>query len=93
MDASSDEIVDEGSGDEHLTTRSHFFTETLGDGWLEVEPGIYLQRDEASELNRASEPEQTLDRALSGAAQPGDDDEGEAEQHEKRGRRLRRLHR
>jgi hypothetical protein len=90
-DASSDGVVDESSEDEHVATRSHFFTRSLGDGWLEVEPGIYLQRSEVSE-RQAHEPEETLDDALSGALQPEDDDQ-HAEHDEANGRLRRWLHR
>lgn len=92
-DASPDGVVDEGSDDEHIATRSHFFTRTLGDGWLEVEPGIYLQRDEAAERNHASEQDQTLHDALSGALQSEDDEPGDAEHDEANGRLRRWLHR
>jgi hypothetical protein len=89
-DASSDEILDESSEGEPVATRAHFFSRTLGDGWVEVEPGIYLERGD-SEL-RASEPDETLDDALAGALQPGGG-EPDADHDEASGRLRRWLHR
>ena len=92
MDASSDGVIDEGSAGEHDPSRSHFFSRELGDGWVEVEPGIYLERGELSELTPTADQDETLDEALSGALQP-DDDEREAEHEDGSGRLRRWLHR
>ena len=92
-DASSDGVIDESSEDELDVTRSHFFGRTLGDGWVEVEPGIYLERDEVSEVSAAGEHDDTLDDALSGALPSDDDHEGDAEHDEANGRLRRWLHR
>jgi len=91
-EASSDGVIDERSDGEHEVSRSHFFSRTLGDGWVEVEPGIYLERGEYSELTVAAEQEETLGDALSGALQPGEP-EGDAEHDEASGRLRRWLHR
>ena len=90
-DASSDGSVGESSESEPVVARSHFFSRTLGDGWVEIEPGIYLERGEVDEL-RATTEEETLDDALSGALQPEDERE-HAEQDEESGRLRRWLHR
>lgn len=92
-EASSDGVIDEGSEGEHVATRSHFFSRTLGDGWVEVEPGIYLERGEADELSQAPEPEETLDHALSGALPSDDGHRPDAEHDEASGRLRRWLHR
>lgn len=93
-DASSDGVIDESSEDEHVTTRAHFFSRTLGDAWLEVEPGIYLQRGEVSEREqRAVEAEENLGAALSGALPPGADSADDDGHDEASGRLRRWLHR
>ena len=91
-DASSDDVIDESSDGEQEASRSHFFSRTLGDGWVEVEPGIYLERDELDELSHTSMQGETLDDALSGALQP-DDLDGDPEHDETNGRLRRWLHR
>jgi hypothetical protein len=91
-DASSDGVIDEGSEGELDSSRAHFFSRTLGDGWVEVEPGIYLERGEFSELTPPPGREETLDDALSGALQPADP-ERDAENDEASGRLRRWLHR
>ena len=69
---------------ERVASRAHFFSRTLGDGWVEVEPGIYRRREEV-------DGEETLDGALAGALPPADD---AGEQHEDQETRLKRwLHR
>ncbi len=94
-------MTDEASGNpaherraEKDTTRSHFFSRTLGDGWTEVEPGIYLQRAEAHELSsRTGDGLETLDDALAGALQSsaGTASAGGPDDHN--GRLRRWLHR
>jgi hypothetical protein len=91
-DASSDGVIDEGSEGEHDGSRAHFFSRTLGDGWVEVEPGIYLERGEFSELTTTPEREETLDDALSGALRQ-EDAEPDAEHDDASGRLRRWLHR
>jgi hypothetical protein len=89
-DASANGAVGESPAGEPVA-RSHFFSRTLGDGWVEVEPGIYLERSELDEV-RATAAEETLDDALSGALQPEDEDE-HGERDEESGRLRRWLHR
>jgi hypothetical protein len=91
-DASPDGAIGEGSEDEPDTTRSHFFSRTLGEGWVEVEPGIYLERDEVDEVRITAEDE-TLGDALSGALQPEDERAAKPEHEPDSGRRRRWLHR
>jgi hypothetical protein len=91
-DASSDGVIGEGSDGEHDGSRAHFFSRTLGDGWVEVEPGIYLERGEFSELTAAAAKDESLDDALTGALQP-DDPEEDAEHDDASGRLRRWLHR
>jgi len=81
-------LVDDG---EHDVSRADFFSRTLGDGWVEVEPGIYLERHEVDEFE-TSQREETLDDALSGAL-PVDDRAGPRENDEASGRLRRWLHR
>jgi len=89
VDASSAGGIGESPSEDSVPTRTHF-GRALGDDWLEVEPGIYLPRGEASDLPTADAPEESLDEALAGALRP--DDEGGTERAE--GGRLRRwLHR
>jgi hypothetical protein len=92
-DASSDGVSDESSEGEPVAGRAHFFSRTLGDAWVEVEPGIYLERDELADVPAAAEEDENLDDALSGALQPEDHREGDAEHDEANGRLRRWLHR
>lgn len=91
-EASSDGVIDESSDGEHDGSRAHFFSRTLGDGWVEVEPGIYLERSEYSELTVSTDREETLNDALSGGLKP-DESDGDAEHDEASGRLRRWLHR
>jgi hypothetical protein len=91
-DASSDGAIADGLEDEHVATRAHFFSRTLGDSWLEIEPGIYLQRSEVSALEHGVGAEETLGAALSGALPAGGEGAGD-EQDEASGRLRRWLHR
>ena len=94
-DASSDGVSDESSEDEHVATRAHFFSRTLGDGWLEVEPGIYLQRGEVVRTRACRRARRTAWTTRSPArCRPGSRTAAATDEHDEASGRLRRwLHR
>jgi hypothetical protein len=84
-DAAWDMVGDEGESREPDGSHPHLFSDTLGDGWVEVEPGIYRERSDLFEPTAPSTRRDTV----AGPLQP-DDGEPRPEHDDAHGGRLRR---